>query len=63
MITTQVLKYEIHKDELAMLATVLDLLGKRRIPEATEILMAHRQHLIDMQIPTLGLYDQREERI
>lgn len=62
MITTQVLKYENHADELAMLATVLELLGSKRVPEAIDILMSHRQHLIDLQQPVLAIYDQREER-
>ena len=60
--STQTLKYQQREEEIADLARAIDLLGKRNIASALEILMAYRNRLMDAQTPVLKLYDPREER-
>lgn len=63
MITTQVLKYEQHEDEIALLSHAIELISKNNQTEAIGVLMAFREQLVARQTPTLKVYDQREERL
>lgn len=63
MIITQTLKYAHREEDIATLAHAIDLLGKKDIPAALEVLMAYRDRLMEAQTPVLKLYDPREERV
>jgi hypothetical protein len=61
MYSIQTLKYEHREGDIKILARALDLLGKKDIPAAIEVLMAYRNNLIESQVPTLKQYDPRED--
>jgi hypothetical protein len=60
MYTTHTLKYAHRENDIKILAHAIDLLGKKDIAQAIEILMAYRNQLLESQIPTVKQYDPRE---
>lgn len=60
MFSTQTLQYKHREDDIKVIAYVLDLLGKRNVPEAITVLMSYRDELMDQQ-PVLKQYDPRED--
>lgn len=61
--TQKTLVYHYHSDELAVLAKAMNLLEKRDVTGAIEVLLARHDHLISSQTPVLKDYDQRAERV
>lgn len=59
-ISTQTLKYEDRKDDIAAVCEALDLLRENRVDEAKRCLVILHASLLQAQTPRLALYDQRE---
>lgn len=55
------LRYTHREEDIAEIARAIDLLGKQRISEAIDVLMAYRNRLQDAQKPEVIDYDQRQE--
>jgi len=62
-ITTQTLEYGQHKEELELIAIVLEMLSKGDIAAAKRSLVIRHDALIMAQEPRLKPYNQNEERV
>ena len=58
---TQTLRYAHREDDIATLGRAIDLLGKRNLADAIEVLQGLRDRLMDAQKPVLKQYDPRED--
>lgn len=62
MITTETLQYSHREEDIKTIARALDLLGRKNVAAAIEVLMAYRDQLMDSQRPVRKQYDPREAR-